>query len=206
MISYLLHIGIGAFLSFIGSIPFGTINVTTADTAIREGFRAALWVAFGAAAVEFIQALLALKFSSLLVENPGVEFTIQWASAIIFAGLAIYFLLRKERHKEPQQARTRARGMLKGITVSALNVLAIPYWIFCGSYLAANDWVELEENRYLVIFSAGVFVGTFLLLTVYARLGVYADSKFNRLASRSGKVAAIIFLLLAAFQVFRVLA
>lgn len=205
MTTYLLHIGIGVFLSFVGSIPMGTINVTTADTAIREGFRAALWVAFGAALIEFVQALFALKFSSLIVDNPQMEVTIQWVSAIIFMVLGLYFILREDNEQEYPQAKTRARGFFKGVVVSALNVLAIPYWIFCGSYLAANDWLELRENDQIAVFSGGVFFGTFLLLMLYARLGVYADNKSSWLRNWSGVIVAIIFFGLAVLQVFRVL-
>lgn len=66
----LSHFFIALGLSFIGSLPFGMINMTVAHTAIRKGMQAAIFTALGAALVELIQVFIALKFTWLLTKTP----------------------------------------------------------------------------------------------------------------------------------------
>ena len=54
----LLVFGLGLGLSFIGSLPFGIINMTVAETTVRKGFRAGFWTSVGAANIEYLQVLV----------------------------------------------------------------------------------------------------------------------------------------------------
>lgn len=198
----LIHFVLGMVLSFIGSIPFGTINVATAETAIRQGFRAAVWVALGAALVEWIQAVLCLLFSGFIMDNPLVETVLTWASIPIFIGLGIYFL-RRGRPQKAVLRETRAQGFMKGVVVSALNLLAIPYWVFYGTYLSSIGWVDLESKLHIGIFGAGVLCGTFLILLTYAKIGVLADARSNKVVRYLAPAAAGIFFVLAVVQICR---
>jgi threonine/homoserine/homoserine lactone efflux protein len=202
----LIHVLLGVILSFIGSIPFGTINVTVIETAILKGMRVAVWVVLGAAIIEFIQACVALLFSHLITQNPLTEQILFWISIPIFIGLGVYYLRQKPEESEPDalQGYAGGRGFLKGILVSSLNVLAIPYWIFYGTYLASIGWINPGERLLVVAFSIGVFLGTVFILLCYARLGVYAKARFSRLTRFISPAVAYFFFVLAGIQIVRV--
>jgi threonine/homoserine/homoserine lactone efflux protein len=200
----LLHFGLGMMLSFIGSIPFGTINVTTAETAMREGMRVAVWVALGAALIEWGQSLICLLFSGYLTDHPGIVNIFEWASLPIFLGLAVYFFRRKDKTPETSSRKgSRRHGFVKGVIVSVLNFLAIPYWIFYAVYLESIGWINLDSTALIVLFSIGVVTGTFFILLVYAKLGLYARQKLKTLHSRIAVGLSALFLLLAIVQVTR---
>jgi threonine/homoserine/homoserine lactone efflux protein len=171
--SYVTHLLLGYGLSFIGSLPFGIINMTTAHTAIRKGLTAALWFAFGASLVEFLQVLIALKFTWIITENPTTERALQTISILVFFGAGAYFLFfakSKPPSTKPETPGKRRHELLKGMLVSTLNVMAIPYWIFYGTLLSAQGWLE-KDNDLVLVFAAGTVLGTFSLLALYALLG-----------------------------------
>jgi len=201
----LIHILLGIVLSFIGSIPFGTINVTVIETAILKGFRVAAWVVIGAAIIEFIQACVALLFSHFISQNPLTENILFWISIPIFIGLGIYYLRQKPSTRTPEELHGYAggRGFLKGVIVSSLNVLAIPYWIFYGAYLSSLGWIDLEDRSMILVFSSGVLIGTITILLVYARLGIYAKARFSKLTTYISPAVGYFFFALALIQIVR---
>ena len=199
----LLHALLGMVLSFIGSIPFGSINVTVMESSITRGFRAAVWVIFGAASVEFIQAFVALKFSALITRNPVTEMILFWASIPIFIAIGIYFIRQKHIPEKDLHGYSRSRGFLKGVIIAILNVLAIPYWIFYGSYLTTVRLVDLSTNLNIAVFSLGVFSGTILILMAYAKLGAFAKTKFSKITKYISPGVGYFFFLLALIQIGR---
>ena len=68
--SILLHFLMALAASFIGYLPFGTVNLSVIDTTISHGLRAALVMALGASLIEIIGFLLGVsagRFLSLMV-------------------------------------------------------------------------------------------------------------------------------------------
>ena len=200
----IVHVLLGVVLSFLGSIPFGTINVTVIESAIWRGMRTALWVIFGAAVIEFIQAAVALKFSYLIVRYPLTEQILLWVSIPIFIGLGVYYLRQKRTEETEIHGYSGGKGFLKGVIVSSLNVLAIPYWIFYGTYLTSVRLIDPGHGSNIMLFSLGVFIGTVIILTVYARLGLYAKAKFNRITHHIAPSVGYFFFLLALIELVRV--
>lgn len=199
----LVHALIGLVLSFIGSIPFGSINVTVIESAILNGFRNALWVIFGASLVEFFQVVIALKFSSLITQYPMTEQILFWMTIPIFIGLAWYYFKQRRSEQTELHGYSKGRGFLKGVIISILNVLAIPFWIFYGTYLDSVDLIDATQNINILVFSFGAFAGMVLLLMVYAKLGEYAKVKFNKITTYIAPGVAWFFVLLAVIQIVR---
>jgi threonine/homoserine/homoserine lactone efflux protein len=169
----LSHLLIGYGLSFIGSLPFGIINMTVAHTAIRKGITAALWMAFGAAFIEFFQVFVSLKFTWLFVEGGEVGNILKIVAVAVFLSAGIYFFFfakTKPPANENEVAGRRRSAFAKGMLVSTLNVMAIPFWIFYGAILTSYDLLKMD-NTYVLVFAAGTVMGTFSLLSVYAFLG-----------------------------------
>ena len=199
----LVHALLGIVLSFVGSIPFGTINVTVMESAITRGFKNAVWVIFGAALIEFIQTLAALRFSAFITQSMVTELILFWVSIPIFIAFGIYFIRKKNAIKPEIHGYSRGRGFLKGVIVSSLNVLAIPYWIFYGSYLTSIGVINLGQNLNILVFGLGVLSGTITILLIYARLGEYAKTKFNRITHYITPVVGYFFFVLALIQITR---
>ena len=186
-------------------MPLGMINVTVADTAMRKGFKASIWVALGASFVELLQAFVAIKLAGLLTANSTFGLWFNMIAAAVFFLLAIYyFFIAKPISPQVEQMEKASKfaGFAKGLFVSSLNLMVFPYWIFYGTFLNANAWLLLD-NFNLGLFSLGVMGGTFVLLLLYARLGATVIKRSLYLAKRANYFIGTIFLLLGIYQLWK---
>lgn len=203
--SYLLHIIVGFLLSFIGSLPLGIINMTVVDTAIRKSLKAGIVLGAGAALIELIQSFIAIKFTHLFVENPAVDFWFNIVALVVFVSLGIYYFFFVKAEKpatEQEEGEKRMPPFFKGMLVSSLNVLVIPYWIFYGTYLSSNGWMNVELD-FLISFCIGVMLGAFALFALYAKLGLYIINRAEYLMNWVNKFIAIVFFGFAAYQLWK---
>lgn len=181
----------------------GTINVSVAEESIRRGVRAGIIMACGAAFVEFFQSYIALSFFNILSTNPGVERTIILTCIPIFLVIGCYYLFKKNNPKPPLPSKAaNVIGFAKGIMVTTLNLIAIPYYVFLGGYLHSAGLIRLEPE-FIAAFSVGVVAGTFLVFLIYAKLGQYIRRKSEKLSHYASKVVGIIFIVIAISQAFR---
>ncbi len=203
ILNLISHFLVGFGLSFVGSLPFGMINLEVARTAVRKGIPPALWVAAGASLVEMLQVYVALKFTSLFAENPAVEKWFQIISIVVFFGLGIYYFFFAKIKPVPtgelEPPGRRRHKLMKGMFLSTINLMAIPYWIFYGTLLTAHNMLD-KQDLYIIVFSVGTAVGVFVLLILYSMLGA-------KILRKSAQVTAwlnvFIGLVLVAFGVFQ---
>ena len=201
--SYLTHFLMAFGLSFIGSLPFGMINMMVAHTAIRKGLKFAVWAAAGAALVELFQVFVALKFTWLFTENAEVGRTFQVIATVVFFAAGIYFFFfakTKPAISEKEFNGRRRNEFFKGMLVSSLNLMVIPYWIFYGTILSTNDLL-VKDNLHVLIFSTGTMFGTFSLLVCYALLGTKILSKSEQVTRWVNKFIGV---LLFGFGIYQV--
>lgn len=201
---FLFHLLIGAFLSFVGSAPPGMINLTVVDITLKRGMKMALLASLGAALVEGVQALVALRFTWLFTEDPIIGNVIQWGAIPVFFGLGLYYLLKKSGKNSVPKERKSGSIFLQGIGVSALNLLVYPYWIFYGSWLHLNGFL-IKETSYILVFSLGVALGTFLLLWVFARLSKWIMKKSDKVSLYADRFIGAIMLGFGIWQLINVL-
>lgn len=204
--TFILHVLIGFALSFIGSIPFGMINMTVADTAIKKGLKAGLWVGLGAALIEFFQSFIAIKFTHLFVENPSIDFYFNIIALIVFFALAAFHLFfQKTQVISPTQSDKREiTPFIKGMMISSVNVLVFPYWIFYGTYLNGQGWLNLEII-YISIFCFGVFLGAFSVFAIFAKMGIFIIKKGPRLMNAVNIFIGLLFLGFGIFQIWKLM-
>lgn len=197
----------GIALSFIGSIPFGIINMTVAETTVRKGFAAGAWTGFGASLVEYVQVWVSLKLIDLLVANSLLEGIFNILALIVFFLLAAYYLRVVRREARPRGPKVgnlpRLPDFFRGVLVSSLNVMVFPYWVFYGAYLSSNGWMELN-NLDISIFAVGSMTGTFLVLLIYAGLGMLLIRHASSLRRYFNWFLFLLFLGLGLYQAWRV--
>lgn len=199
------HLFAGLILSFIGSLPFGLINITTSKISIEKGVRAALWFALGASIIELLQAFISISFAGLLIKGSSLSNAFGWFSFILFLMLGIYYLFFNKTKAAKDNAKNLKKGRLiiSGISVSALNFMVFPYWIFYFTYLKKQAILSFEYPMQLV-FALGVGSGTFLLLWLYAVLGKKLMQRFRLVDRYINKVIGIIFIGLALLTFFQI--
>ncbi len=200
---FLIHFAWGWLCSFVGTLPFGTINVSIAEMAIQRGTRVAISMAIGAALVEFFQSYIALTFYHILTHNPAMERTIILICIPIFLLIGVYYLFKKNHtsHKPIIKA-ANVIGAAKGFVLSSLNLMAIPYYVFIGGYLASSNYISLRAE-FIAAYSAGVVLGSFLTFFIYAKLGQVIKRRSEKMSLYASKIVGLIFIAIAISQAFR---
>ena len=77
-------------VSYIGSIPPGTINVSVMQLAILKKHRAAIFFAFAASAVEFVYAGVTVQFHIFLNNNALIADYFRIITSVALIGLGIW--------------------------------------------------------------------------------------------------------------------
>ncbi|MEM7163667.1 MAG: LysE family transporter [Bacteroidota bacterium] len=190
-------------VSFVGSIPPGSINITTLQYALNGKKWSALTFAFAAAFVEFFYAGIAVKFQIYLIENKHINYWFKLLTTIVLVVLGILNLTKKNKEEStPGTIEGEKRtAFAKGIVLSVTNTLAIPFWLVVTSYLSTVGWVTLNGQNYLV-YITGVSGGTFLLLLLVTYLGTRFDHlRHNRWLMY--KLPGIIFIMMGFWTYLR---
>src|SRR5262249_43377765 len=79
----------GFLISFLGSLPLGTMNVTSAQISIDKGTGPAIWFAFGSMMVELIYVRLLIELVQAMFKKKHVLLFFEWVSSLLILILAI---------------------------------------------------------------------------------------------------------------------
>lgn len=167
------------FVSYVGSIPPGTINVSVMQLAIIGKKRAAIFFALSASLVEFVYAGITVQFHLFLNNNAFIAdyFKIITSLALIALGLWNLFSNTKTSQVKVDTKLTGRHGFLRGLVLGILNPMTIPFWLAITTYLENDGWVDVS-NAGFWFYLVGLAAGTFcLLLTVQA-----SGSRFTKVA------------------------
>lgn len=169
-----------AFLvSYIGSIPPGTINISVMQLAILRRNRAAIFLAFAACLVEFFYAGITVQFHLLLDSNDTISFYFQIVTSVALIGLGLWNLFSKASTASVQVEDMKGRhGFGRGLVLGLLNPMTIPFWLAITTYLENDGLVEVSGAGFW-LYLVGLAGGTFCLLLTVDALG----SRFAKIAS-----------------------
>lgn len=158
---------VGAVVSFVGSIPPGTLNLLVLQLGLENKFRAALRFALAVAIVEYPYAWIAVAFEGWVTSSPLVQDNFKLLAAAV---MVILGLLGLWTARAPSSATVKLQesGFVRGLILSLLNPQAIPWWIGMTAYLKAQGWIFLDTPFRLHAYVLGTSVGALVLLTLVA--------------------------------------
>lgn len=186
-------------LSYIGSLPFGMININVMYAEMTKGRSQAIAMAIGAALIEMLQALTAAIVFFRLLHVSQYQPYFKSAATIVFVALAIHHLMKRQKKDDAEIKDTTnsdASPFVKGLLLSSVNFMAFPFWLVILAML--SDWFPGEwEWSHMVIFSICAGLGGFCASMTYALVGrrlIQPDSWIHR---NIDTFMAVLFLLLA---------
>jgi len=193
------------FAALAGVIPPGLINMSVAKTCVQHGKKNGFLVAIGASLIVAFQALIAILLARYIFGNPFVRNMLLRTGLVIFLILAIFFFVRAKRSsvksvKIPKHAGVRSLG--KGMMVSVLNVLPIPYFCALGAALNVSGKVEYDIIA-ISIFIVAAVLGTFTTLYLYVVFFARIENKSASFAKYSNYFMAAMMLVLVIITLVR---
>lgn len=171
---------IAFILSFAGSIPPGTINLTVVQLGLENKVKAALRFSLAATAIEYPYAWLAVKFGNLIATSSVITDNIQIIGIIILIVLGLINVWPSKKTSSGFNGRFANSGYRRGLLLGILNPLAIPYWLGITTYLHGQNWIELSSPQRLHAYLSGVFLGALVLLLLLLYLSKKVMASLTR--------------------------
>lgn len=196
--SIILYFLIGIFITFVGSIPLGLVNLSVMDEAIKNNLRNAIQTAHGASIVEILYALLALfggeKLSPFFEGNQFLRYFISFV--LLFSGLYFWFKTEKVIIKIDTQ---KSFGLMKGILLNIISMQVLLYWFLAITVISAKHYLPHTFSQVL-IFLIGVWLAKNGVLHGYIYLAQKIANKLHNLSANTNRIIGFILLLVATIQ------
>ena len=198
MMDVFLTFCIAFFFSFIGTIPPGTLSLSIIQLGLNDRIAAAWRMALTAAVIEYPYAWVAVEFADFITKSVDLTHNFHLVSATAMTLLGVLNLWSASRPSKFTQ-RFEESGFRRGVILSLLNPLAIPFWLAMTSYLKTYGWIDLSNNIETHAYLMGVSSGTLVLFMLLAYLARTVVAYF-RTSSFLKKMPGLLLILLGLYS------
>lgn len=192
--SIILPFILGFLIAAVGIFPPGMLNMTVAKLSINEDKKEALLFGFGAVLIVLVQCFIGLYFAKFLDSHPEVSQNLRRFGIVIFIALTLFFTYNGFKAKKPKldvEIRSKSNRFLYGVTLSSLNMFAIPYYAFISLALASKDIFDFSIST-ILLFVIGSVLGTYSIFYLYAVLFKKIEHKVGFLINNINFLIAIV--------------
>jgi threonine/homoserine/homoserine lactone efflux protein len=195
----------GFIISFLGSLPLGTLNIAAMQIGITDGISPALWFAAGSLTAEIIYVRLSLVAMDWVRKQAKMLKALEWVTFIIVFALAVSSFWAAAHPSVGENvilSNSMHRGLL-GFTMSLINPVQIPFWfgwstvLFTKQILKPGRW---NYNFYII----GIGIGTFAGNCIFIFGGRLLVNHLNASQHLLNWIIGGVFLFTALFQLYRI--
>ena len=165
---------LGFFISLMGTLPLGYLNVIGLQILLEKGNLAATSFIFGIVAIEFFVLKIAAYGAKCLVEQKKLLLFIDIFTIIFFSSITIYFYFNigNEKNISLSQLQLIKYPFALGMVLNSLNFMQWPYWSGMYLYLFRTGKIKSKTNQNN-IFIVGALLGTFVGMMLFDQTGSY---------------------------------
>lgn len=202
--NYIIYFFYGVLMAYFGLISPGMLNMTSLKIRMMVGITESFKFAAGAALIVLFQSGIAVLFADYFVENPQIIKFLKMTGVFVFTILAVFFF--NLSRKELKLATTNKRGnyFLRGMGMSLINMLAIPFYLGMSIYLASINKIDIDKPA-ILLFVTGASVGSFLLFLTYILFAKYIGNKVSFIAKNINIILSLLFVFLAIITFFKII-
>lgn len=170
----------GLIVSFIGSLPLGTLNVAAMQISIQETVMHAIYFSLGSLTVEMIYVRFSLIGIDWIRKQKKLFRWMEWITVAIVFALAIgSFAAAMMPHQEKNvMLDNHIHRYLLGLMLSAINPVQIPFWFGWSTVLFTKNILKPLGSFYN-LYIIGIGLGTFLGNLVFIFGGRVVADKLN---------------------------
>lgn len=196
----------GMVISFIGSLPLGTLNIAAMQIGISQGVLAALLFAAGSLMAEMVYVRLSLVAMDWIRKQQAILKALEWVTFVIVAALAISsFYSAVQQHPQGNAILTSTLPpFLLGLFMSALNPVQIPFWFGWSTVLFTKKVLEPKADHYNV-YIFGIGLGTLMGNCVFIFGGRLVADTINHNENILNWVIGSVFAITAVIQLIKIL-
>lgn len=196
----------GMLISFLGSLPLGTLNIAAMQISISDGFQQAILFSLGSLTAEMVYVRLSLIAMDWVRKQEKLFRILEWVTLAIVLALAassFYAAMEPTVHKNVILSSNLNRYLL-GLVMSAVNPIQIPFW-FGWSTVLFTKKILLPKNSYYNTYIVGIGIGTLMGNCVFIFGGKLIANKINSNQHILSWVIGGIFAVTAIIQLYKML-
>ena len=151
----------GLLVSFLGSLPLGTLNVAAMQIGIQENVKDALLFSLGSLLVEMIYVRISLVGIDWIRKQNKIMKAMEWITLVIILALASGSFIAAangENSKNVILLNNMHRFML-GMMMCAINPVQIPFWFGWSAVLFSKKILKPISSHYN-LYIVGIGLGT----------------------------------------------
>jgi threonine/homoserine/homoserine lactone efflux protein len=170
----------GLMVSFLGSLPLGTLNVAAMQISVQENIRNAIFFSLGSLSVEMIYVRVSLVGINWVRKQKKIFRWMEWIALAIVVAMAIgSFVAAMQPHQAKNvMLNNNINRFLLGVMLSAISPMQIPFWFGWSTVLFTKN-ILLPKNSYYNIYIVGIGLGTLLGNCVFIFGGKWIVEKLN---------------------------
>jgi threonine/homoserine/homoserine lactone efflux protein len=170
----------GLMVSFLGSLPLGTLNVAAMQISVQENIRNAIFFSLGSLSVEMIYVRVSLVGINWVRKQKKIFRWMEWIALAIVIALAIgsFIAAMQPHHAKNVMLNNNINRFLLGVMLSAISPMQIPFWFGWSTVLFTKN-ILLPKNSYYNIYIVGIGLGTLLGNCVFIFGGKWIVEKLN---------------------------
>lgn len=196
----------GLLISFLGSLPLGTLNIAAMQISISDGVEAALLFSLGSLMAEMVYVRLSLIAMDWVRKQQKLFKILEWVTVVIVLALAcssFYAAVHPKVHKNIILSSSLPKYLL-GLIMSAVNPVQIPFW-FGWSTVLFTKKILLPLNKHYNVYIIGIGLGTLLGNCVFIFGGKLIAEKINTHQNILSWVIGAIFAITAIIQLWKII-
>ncbi|MGN6531537.1 MAG: LysE family transporter [Ginsengibacter sp.] len=153
----------GLMVSFLGSLPLGTLNVAAMQISVQESIRNAIYFSLGSLLVEMIYVRISLVGINWIRKQKKLFRWMEWITLAIVVALAIgsFVAAMQPHHAKNVILHNNINRFLLGVMMSAISPMQIPFWFGWSTVLFTKNILQ-PKNSYYNIYIIGIGLGTLL--------------------------------------------
>ena len=193
-------------ISFLGSLPLGTLNIASMQISISDGVIAALQFSFGSLLAEMIYVRLSLVAMDWVRKKEFLFKMLEWITLCIVIALAVFSFhaaMSKTEHENVVLSSSLPKILL-GFVMSAVSPAQIPFW-FGWSTVLLSKKILLPLSKHYNFYILGIGLGTMIGNCVFIFGGQLIADKLQNNQDIISWVIGGIFSITALIQIWKMM-
>ena len=157
-------------ISFLGSLPLGTLNVAAMQIGIQENIKNAIYFSLGSLLAEMIYVRVSLIGVDWIRKQKKLMKLMEWFTLFIILALATGSFIAaatKGHGAKNVLLENNMHRFLLGMFMSAINPVQIPFWFGWSTVLFTKKIlqpVNSQYNIYIIGIGFGTLIGNCLFI------------------------------------------
>lgn len=170
----------GMLVSFLGSLPLGTLNVAAMQISVQESIMNAIYFSLGSLLVEMIYVRISLVGINWIRKQKKLFRWMEWITLGIVIALAAgsFIAALHPQHGKNVMFNNHINRFLLGVMFSSISPVQIPFWFGWSTVLFTKN-ILLPKNAYYNLYILGIGLGTLLGNCVFIFGGKWIVEKLN---------------------------